>query len=91
MARKKIWTVEGFLAASMCTTVGGFRIVVQFMASAVLGASEDLATPRKFTSMYALSLLRLADTVGSRSIGDRRGNFSLRAVAHSVLAANHGG
>lgn len=42
MARKKIWTVEGFLAASMCTTVGGFRIVVQFMASAVLGASEDL-------------------------------------------------
>jgi len=42
MARKKIWTVESFLAASVCTTIGGFRVVVQFMASAVLGASEDL-------------------------------------------------
>lgn len=111
VARQQIGPVEGLLAATICTRVGGFGVVVQFMASAVLGAGKDLvaiginrlrrrirnregaylAASGKFTRMNALSLLCLTDAVGCGSIGNGGGNIGLRAAAHGVLAANHGG
>lgn len=42
VSRKQIWAVEGLLATGVCAAVGSFWVVVQFMASAVLGTSKDL-------------------------------------------------
>lgn len=70
MTRQQVWSVESLLATSLSTAVGGFGVVVQLMASAMLSAGKDLSTARKFTRMYALSLLCLTDAVGGRSIGD---------------------
>ena len=42
VTRKGIRPVKGLLTARVCTPVGSLWIVVQFVASPVLGASEDL-------------------------------------------------
>lgn len=42
VTRKEVGPVKGLLTARVCTPVGSLWIVVQFVASPVLGASEDL-------------------------------------------------
>lgn len=53
--------------------------------------SAYLVASREFTSVHTLALLRLADAVGGRSVGDGQRNLFLRAAAHVALAAHHGG
>lgn len=111
MARKQVWPVEGLLAAMMRTPIGSLWVVVQFVTSAVLGASEDLSEPKSqlrcahtlyrrsaylvatgvLASMYALALLGLANAVGGGGVCNGQRNLRLRAAAHSVLTAHHGG
>lgn len=42
VACQQIRPTESLLATTLCALVGSFGVVVQFMAPAVLGASEDL-------------------------------------------------
>lgn len=48
-----------------------------------------LVATRELAGVYTLPLLRLADAVGSGSIGDIHRSASQWATAH-VLAADHG-
>lgn len=42
MTRQQISPVKGLRAACLCASEGSFRVVVEFVSSAMLGTSEDL-------------------------------------------------
>lgn len=83
MTRQQVRPVKGLLAAIVCTRVGGFGVVVQFMASAVLSAGKDLVA-------VGVSILRRR--IGSREcaylaasgIFTRMDTLSLLCLANAV-------
>jgi hypothetical protein len=64
---------------------------VSFIAHKLISTSAYLVATGILASMYALALLCLANSVGGGGVCDRQRKLCLRAVAHSVLAAHHGG